>query len=146
MLCAIFMSITNSELIGQYAQLHQTKQYGVSANRYVTHVRACIVDMSARSVLEYGCGRSRLGEVFASPNLDWRKYDPAIPEFSKQPEGAVDFVVCTDVMEHIPESDVDDVLLHIASFSKSVFLQYLHPPRAQLVAQWPERPLHGVGA
>ena len=115
------MTITNSELIEQYAELHRTKQYGVSANRYLTHVRACIVDLRARTVLEYGCGRSRLSESLSSADLEWRKYDPALPEFSKRPEGIADLVVCTDVMEHIPVSDVDDVLRHIASFSKSVF-------------------------
>jgi hypothetical protein len=122
------MAITNPELIGQYTELHQKKRYGVTANGYLSHVRACMVDLRAKKVLEYGCGRSQLGEFLKPTGVEWLRYDPAITEFSKQPEGPVDFVVCTDVMEHIPEADVDDVLRHIASFSKNVFFNIATRP------------------
>lgn len=115
------MAITNNNLVSQYSQLHQTKRYGHTANSYAPHVRACVVDLRATRVLEYGCGQSSLGEILATPGLEWKRYDPAIPEFSSQPQEPVDLVVCTDVMEHIPEEDVEDVLRHIGSLSRNVF-------------------------
>lgn len=117
----ILMPITNTNLVSQYAQLHKTKRYGHTANSYMSHVRACIVDLRATRVLEYGCGQSKLGELLGAPGLEWMRYDPAISEFSALPQGPVDLVVCTDVMEHIPEEDVEDVLRHIGTLCRNVF-------------------------
>jgi SAM-dependent methyltransferase len=86
----------------------------------------------AVTLLDYGCGKG---------NMPWRPhesyknglwgflpdkiqsiylYDPCFPPFStKPPEGwQFDVVGCADVMEHIPEEDVDTVLADIASFCK----------------------------
>ena len=49
------------------------------------------------------------------------RYDPAIPEFAEMPVDKVDLVICTDVMEHIPEDDVDALFATIRSLSKHAF-------------------------
>jgi hypothetical protein len=51
----------------------------------------------------------------------WVRYDPAIPELSNIPIEQADMVINTDVLEHIPEVDIDEVLTHIRSFSPNVF-------------------------
>ena len=127
------MAITNKDLVQQYSQLHQTKRYGHTANSYLPHVRACMVDARPNRVLEYGCGRSQLGEFLKAPGLTWLRYDPALPEFAALPAGPVDFVVCTDVMEHIPEEDVEDVLRHIASLSSKVFFNIATRPAKNIL-------------
>lgn len=86
----------------------------------------------AVTLLDYGCGKG---------NMPWRPhesyknglwgympdqiqsiylYDPCYPPFStKPPQGwQFDVVGCADVMEHIPEEDVDTVLADLASFCK----------------------------
>ena len=45
----------------------------------------------------------------------WVRYDPAIPELSTIPIERADFIVNTDVLEHIPEQDIGDVLEHISA-------------------------------
>ena len=40
-------------------------------------------------------------------------YDIGVPEISRKPEGSFDGVICTDVMEHIEEGDIDEVLHYI---------------------------------
>ena len=53
-------------------------------------------------------------------NLDsFDLYDPAYPKYNKlSKKKKYDIVVCTDVMEHIAEQDIDYVLKDILSHSK----------------------------
>ena len=57
-------------------------------------------------------------------NLDsFDLYDPAYPKYNKLYNKKYDIVICTDVMEHIAEQDIDYVLTEILSHSKkTVFL------------------------
>ncbi len=71
----------------------------------------------AKDVLDYGCGKGNLGEKLKKLGIEVMNYDPAIPEFSKDPTPA-DLVVCTDVMEHVEPEFVDEVLDHIKSLSR----------------------------
>jgi hypothetical protein len=64
-------------------------------------------------VLDYGCGKGTLD----LPGI--RRYDPAVPEYSKLPDPA-HLVVCTDVMEHIEPEYVGNTILHIYSLTKRV--------------------------
>ena len=69
------------------------------------------------SLLDYGCGAA---EAYLEPHFvhrEWgihdacmRLYDPAFKQFkTPPPEGAhFDGVLCSDVLEHIPESEVDE--------------------------------------
>lgn len=57
-------------------------------------------------ILDYGCGKGKLRVN--------KRYDPAVKEFSAEPEPA-DLVVCTDVLEHIEPECLEDVLTHIRS-------------------------------
>ena len=36
----------------------------------------------------------------------WTGYDPAVPQRAWLPAGLFDLVICTDVLEHIPEDDL----------------------------------------
>ena len=73
------------------------------------HRRDFINSLGYSDILDYGCGKGYLGTN--------KKYDPAVDEFSKDPEPA-DLVVCTDVLEHIESECLDDVLKHIRSKMK----------------------------
>ena len=77
------------------------------------------------TLLDYGCGA---GLQYAEENIQryWQimpsLYDPAIPKFAKKPVGKFDGVICTDVMEHIPEGEIDDSLREIYGYAtKAVF-------------------------
>ena len=45
-------------------------------------------------------------------------YDPGVEEFSTRPSTNFDGVISTDVLEHIPEEDIDWVLAERFSFAK----------------------------
>ena len=50
-------------------------------------------------------------------------YDPAIPEYSELPSGTFHGVISTDVMEHIPEEQLPEVVEQI--FSRAERFVYL---------------------
>jgi hypothetical protein len=56
-------------------------------------------------------------------------YDPAVKEYSKMPKGTFDSVISTDVLEHIEEEDLDQVLEEIYSKAdKFVYLGICNSP------------------
>jgi len=65
-----------------------------------------------KSLLDYGCGKGRLN----FPGLDYRKYDPAVPEFADPPQAA-ELVLCASVMEHVERDCLDNVLDHIRALA-----------------------------
>jgi hypothetical protein len=71
-------------------------------------------------VLDYGCGQSKLFELIEKAGFRVARYDPAIPDLNKVPEGKYDLITCIDVMEHIPESHIEDVMDHISELSNNV--------------------------
>ena len=52
----------NPELIEQYRQMHATRVYGDTSVKSLRFLRADVKLLKPRSVLDYGCGQSRLLE------------------------------------------------------------------------------------
>jgi hypothetical protein len=122
-----------------YRQVHASglPAEGISADRlfagrnlldHVPQVKALAMATGARSVLDYGSGKGLLyrltdltlpsGKIVRSIKDYWgvetiRCYDPGVPEFADPPPAPADGVVCTDVLEHIPEEDVDWLLAEL---------------------------------
>lgn len=74
-------------------------------------------------VLDYGAGNGTfksklLGQKLQPFPMTVVEYDPARPEKCKMPEGQYDIVVNTDVLEHVEEDCLDDVLDSIRSKTK----------------------------
>jgi len=106
--------------IDQYKQMHSKKVYGISSKHLVGAIAPLVREFN--SVLDYGCGQSEFLDKL--PNEVKYRYDPAISKHNKQPNPEdVDVVTCLDVMEHVPEEAVDEVLKDIHRLSdKAVFV------------------------
>lgn len=126
------MSITDPLLIEQYAHIHRSKAYGRTCHGYAVAITACLIDLKPGVVVEYGCGQSELGRTLPHSGR-WVRYDPAIPGIDRLDESHADFVINTDVLEHVPEQDVDDVLAHIASLSGKVFFAISTRPALEIL-------------
>lgn len=112
--------IVNQEHVEQYRQLHTTTPYGRSSEKLLPRILPEVLELRPRTILDYGCGQSSLADMLRyDAGVAIYRYDPAIPEHSRLPVTSADLVINTDVMEHIPTEDVDDVLAHISSISQN---------------------------
>lgn len=111
------------EYINQYKILYvQKPKYGMTSIKFYNDIIKIISEYNVKSILDYGCGKSELLDcIKRETKIDIYKYDPAILEYSKLPNGNVDFVICTDVLQHIPLYDLDRVLTEIKGFSMNCF-------------------------
>lgn len=101
----------------QQELMHQQRQdYGISGHKYADQVLGLAKSLGTRDLLDYGCGKQTLAKSLPFPI---QNYDPFIPECSTRPQPA-DLVVCTDVMEHVEEPYVDDVLADIRDHANKV--------------------------
>lgn len=114
------MPLVNQELIKNYKELHSEKDYGQTSALYKEHIQACINDIKPKTILEFGCGQSALINTLTY-EAEYYRYDPAIPQHSSIPVTKTDFIINTDVLEHIPEKDLIDVLKEMKSISANVF-------------------------
>jgi hypothetical protein len=94
---------------------------GYSVCGYAPAIAELVVKTHAKRLLDYGCGKGyqylvrRVHEQWGGilPHC----YDVGVPQLAKRPEGVFDGVICTDVLEHIAEADVDDILADIFDFA-----------------------------
>jgi hypothetical protein len=123
-------------MLAQYARMHDEGErfLGVPASKtfpgkslfaQVGRIGALVKDSGATNLLDYGCGK---GLQYAARDIDvpgvgpvesvqdywevdfiWR-FDPAFRPLSAEPEGVFGGVICTDVLEHVPEEDLGWVL------------------------------------
>jgi len=92
-------------------------------------IKQLIVENGAETLLDYGCGKGAQYEWKASAGnaipsgmgladfwgVSVAKYDPAVPEFSREPEGSFDIVICTNVLRIIPKTDLGAIIDDIFS-------------------------------
>lgn len=91
-------------------EMHRDSSYGTSGQNYAEDVILMALDHECKSILDYGCGKGTLKrEIARASDIDVREYDPAIPGKDRDPDVA-DLVVCTDVLEHVEEEAIDEVL------------------------------------
>lgn len=118
----------NTRNINLYKNLHASSQrYGsASSARLRSIIIACIKDMpSAESrqkrILDFGSGKSTL-ILDTARRIKARgfRYDPAIPEISIPPAGEFDFILNSDVLEHLDNSEIPQILNDIATFGSRV--------------------------
>lgn len=122
------MSVTDKKLIAQYQQLHASQKYGQSARSAAQSISLCLAELKPKSVLEYGCGQSRLHELLQTPGMVFDRYDPAIPALANIPRERYDFLISTDVLEHIPTPDVPEVLAHLRRLAPHAYLRICTRP------------------
>lgn len=120
------MAITNTEMARQYGTMHKEEKYfpGQQALKYIDDIKSLMKNTHSKTILDYGSGKGKHAKKLKlETGADITCYDPYYEPLSVRPQGLFDGVICTDVMEHIPEKDVDDVLEDIFNHARNfVFL------------------------
>ena len=123
------------DLIDSYKKLHEQegKFKGISLIPLVPTLMKIVKDNDCKTLLDYGCGKAIPYDKERCREVDLRNpiqelcslesfdlYDPAYEKYATLPDKKYDIVVCTDVLEHIAEQDIDYVLTKILSRSKKI--------------------------
>ncbi len=109
---------------------------GYSLSRWILKIKEIIKINKCDSLIDFGCGKGFLYKNKFTINdqeyhnlLDCWKiddvylYDPGVKEFSVYPVRKFDGLICTDVIEHIPENDVLEFIDNLFRLSnKFIFL------------------------
>lgn len=102
-----------------YRALHQNdKRFsGNSILKYADAIAELVREHGAKRLLDYGSGK---GYQYLATRIHERWggvlpycYDVGVRQLATCPTGMFDGIICTDVMEHIEEGDIGDILGHI---------------------------------
>lgn len=102
------------------------KQFrGLSLLSNAERIGKFIRETGADTVLDYGSGA---GDAYRSPHKvhhTWgikrpnvALYDPSFEQYAKKPDRRFDVVICSDVLEHIPEPDVNRFIADLFNHAK----------------------------
>lgn len=124
----------NPELIEHYRQIHKTSAYGTTSVKNLRFLRPEIVLLRPQTILDYGCGQSQLLDLLALgyPAM-LARYDPAIPAFSDRPREVFDLLINVDVLEHIEECDLDDVIAEMRALCRNAIIIVDTRPASKLL-------------
>lgn len=106
----------------KYEVLHQSNPAYGSGLMHRSYILLLVEILGFKKIIDWGCGKGYLSDFLVGLGIDCRKYDPAIEEFSSDPEGHFDCVVSTDVLEHIPEDELKEFMLNITTASPTAIL------------------------
>lgn len=98
----------------QLEEMHRDAdmKWGNDGAIHLPAVLELIRRVDAKTLLDFGCGRSKLSKALRNYGSDVKctDYDPGRPKKATLPDHSFDVVTCTDVMEHVEPEHVDEVL------------------------------------
>jgi len=118
------------DYIEEYKKLYK-ENYNNNINYNVTMMNFKLIEKyskmyNVKSLFDYGCGQGiqyTEGKIHKKLNIsNLTLYDPVIEEFNKKPNinNKFDMLICIDVMEHIPENEVDSILCDIFKYKFNI--------------------------
>lgn len=112
-----------------YIEIHKKNpSYGSGPSQNdLRMIRDELRDIKINSAIDWGCGNSRaLEKLF--PNAKLTFYDPAIPGRDALPKARFNIGLCTDVMEHVPETEIDAMMKSMADVCDDwIFIIHMFP-------------------
>lgn len=124
------------QLIEQYKIMHKNEGTfaGTSLLPHLDRIYTLVKKYQCKSLLDYGCGKGVLYKHQEQPivlesgvsghsvtellGVSACLYDPAYLPYAIKPSARFDIVICTDVLEHIPELEVPGVIEDLFNYAK----------------------------
>ena len=121
--------LISNDYRSQNQQCHeQDKGFGSNGRRWaplvVERTKEFRNTIGTCRVLDYGCGQNLLWRELATNHqeafdkIEFASYDPAVPKYSTMPRGMFDYVICTDLLEHVEPNLLDNVIEHVIKFAQ----------------------------
>ena len=126
--------MTNKKKVNLYKDLYaENSNYFRNLIPMYRLINSCI-NFEIKSFLDYGCGKSNLADIFYNMRkIKTYKYDPAINDYSYLDKHIkVDLIANCDVMEHVPEDEVDNIFEEMSNISKNIFFN-IYLTRAETI-------------
>lgn len=118
------------EFEDMYKVMHQDENLfrGGALLLHAEEIGRLMTVFDTKSILDYGCGK---GYQYTQEQIHKQYfygimptlYDPAVEQHNKLPSGTFDSVICTDVLEHVPDELLDEIFTEI--YSKADKFVYL---------------------
>jgi hypothetical protein len=105
------MKTISEEYLYLQKELHLNSNYGVVSFNMAPAVKKIFEDLNLKSISDYGAGKKNLKKGLLKlglKNFEYYPYDPVFPEYGSPKEA--DIVCCIDVLEHIEEVYLQNVL------------------------------------
>lgn len=116
----------SDEYKGLLQKKHLDKPWGGAGKSWVPYIAPLLNRFpSPVSILDFGCGRGTFKPAMLEmvPDAIITEYDPGVPGKDVLDMTPVDYVVCTDVLEHVEEQFVPDTLRMLHHLAKGgIFL------------------------
>lgn len=102
-----------------YEEIHKSSESfrGISFNeKYLNIIKVLVESTKSKTVLDFGCGKGtqytekEYHKVFHIEDENIFLYDIGVKKYNTLPKHKVDGTISTDVLEHIPEDEIDSVL------------------------------------
>jgi hypothetical protein len=100
---------------------------GLTLLNNVDEIASYALKHGCRTMLDYGSGA---GDAYMAPHNAANKlgmsrdvircYDPSFAEHATLPMGTFDLVVCSDVLEHIPQENVSTFIANLFSYADNL--------------------------
>jgi hypothetical protein len=115
-------------------KFHETNKIhwcGESLTEYKHAIWDYIEENNINSILDYGCGKASYHKILFNnkklPGCPKHKinivgYDPAVEQFAQKPTDHFQMALCIDVMEHVQEDKVDEILQDLFNYADKVFI------------------------
>lgn len=118
-----------NQLVSMHASRPHNKKWGTTGGRNagLDVVRGLTGRGDVKTVLDFGSGQGTLGKVVTAhlPYLEWHEYDPGIPGKDILPDRTFDFIVSSDVMEHVEPDELDNVVAWQRAHAKRGMLHHI---------------------
>jgi hypothetical protein len=112
------IEVISKEYLDLQKELHLRSDYGTASLGIAPEVKKIFEENKLTSISDYGAGKCNLQKKLIQLGLkdfDYFPYDPVFPEYGS-PKKA-NLVCCIDVLEHIEESFIENVINELRSIT-----------------------------